>query len=105
MMSMGPSAPGMKSGGTLLTVQSVAGVYPVIDEVKLLTSVSVSRGRGSIVSEPNHFGGVKQGSYSELIRMVRVIPVLIGDFLLEPPELVLDRLKIPTFKKVIETSN
>ena len=57
LLSGGPSAPGVKSGGTLLTVQSVAGVYPVIDEVKLLTSVSVSRGRGPLSVNQTILGG------------------------------------------------
>ena len=90
----GPGTPGVKPWSTLLTLQAVGGVDPVVDQVDFLTPVPVTRWRWSVVRKPHHLGRIKEGRNCKLIREVRVVLTLVENILFKPPERPLERVKV-----------
>ena len=97
----GPCPPGVEPRHTSLVVLGVELVYPAVEFRQDVRVVYVAMGDGPIIWQPDHLGGVQHGGHGELVGETRVDMVLVGHIMPERFDFLHNRIKIPTFEKIV----
>ena len=94
----GPGAEEMEPGHAQLPVLPVEQVNPLVKLDQLVLPVPMVGGRGAIVREPDHFGGVKEGGDTKLISQAWVVTVLVLEVSRELLNILLNRVIVTSFE-------
>lgn len=101
----GPGTVQVEPGHAQATVLPVLLVDPLIQLEEFFLSVPVIRGRGAIIREPDHFGGVDERGNTKLVNKAWVESILVLNLFPELPDLLLHGVKIPTFNEVVQSGH
>ena len=101
----GPDSHGVKPWHLVNSILHIKSLDPLIYPRHLLYPIDIGGGSGPVVSVPHELGRREQGSNCKRIAFTWVEGVLVGHVILEPLYIPGKGLEVPTFYKVIETSN